>query len=97
MAAGRNLLEKLSGVGGFEQQNACRTLLQEVEPVIRLCKYEINRAGGSANQLALAAEGASLREKAVGFCLETLVYGHSPHNVGGVWVFGGGVGGGGNL
>jgi hypothetical protein len=47
-------------VGSFEQQATCQHFLDQVEPAIRYCTYQISRRGGTAPDPAelLAAAGA---------------------------------------
>ena len=56
----RKLLEELFKVGSFEQRATCRHFLDQVEPAVRFCEYQIGRLGGKApdtSQLLEAAAG----------------------------------------
>ncbi|GAB4820832.1 hypothetical protein N2152v2_007878 [Parachlorella kessleri] len=57
----RKLLEELAKVGSFEQQGVCRHFLDQVEPTIRYCNYQISRKGGAAPDPSalLELEGAA--------------------------------------
>lgn len=44
----RQLLEGLFQVGDFEQRATCRHFLDQVEPAVRFCEYQISRRGGAA-------------------------------------------------
>ena len=47
-------MSQLARVGTSEQQAACRARLDELEPPIRYCAYQLEKAGGSGG--ARAAE-----------------------------------------
>jgi len=42
---GRTILQHLSEVGSYEQQNACRQQLEETQGSLRFVKYELGRKG----------------------------------------------------
>ena len=44
----RQLLEGLFQVGDFDQRSTCRHFLDQVEPAVRFCEYQISRRGGAA-------------------------------------------------
>jgi signal recognition particle subunit SRP68 len=57
----KKLLEELFKVGSFEQRATCRHFLDQVEPAVRFCEYQIGREGGKpadASALLDAAAGA---------------------------------------
>lgn len=43
---GRKLVSQLAKVGSAEEQAACRDRLEQLEPPIRYCSYQLERAGG---------------------------------------------------
>ncbi|KAK9814357.1 hypothetical protein WJX72_004470 [[Myrmecia] bisecta] len=43
----QKLYEELGKVGSFDQASVCRQQLEEIEPTIRFCKYQISRKGGA--------------------------------------------------
>lgn len=49
--SGRTILQHLSEVGSYEQQNACRQQLEDVQGSLRFVKYELDRKGGGEAQL----------------------------------------------
>lgn len=57
----RQLLEGLFQVGDFDQRATCRHFLDQVEPAVRYCEYQIGRQGGSAQDAGalLAASPAA--------------------------------------
>eukprot|EP00887_Chlorella_sp_A99_P002852 scaffold6.g2852.t1 len=44
----RRLFEELAKVGSYDQQGVCKHFLDQVEPTIRFCQYQISRRGGAA-------------------------------------------------
>ena len=48
---GRTILQHLSEVGSYEQQNACRQQLEDVQGSLRFVKYELDRKGGGEAEL----------------------------------------------
>ncbi|KAI3436731.1 hypothetical protein D9Q98_006146 [Chlorella vulgaris] len=44
----RRLFEELGEVGSFEQQGVCKHFLDQVDPTVRYCQYQISRKGGAA-------------------------------------------------
>ncbi|EFN58517.1 hypothetical protein CHLNCDRAFT_140581 [Chlorella variabilis] len=44
----RQLFEELAKVGSFEQQGVCKHFLDQVDPTVRYCQYQISRKGGAA-------------------------------------------------
>ncbi|KAL4457792.1 hypothetical protein ABPG75_012657 [Micractinium tetrahymenae] len=52
----RKLFEELSKVGSFEQQSVCKHFLDQVDPTIRYCQYQISRKGGAAPDPAALLE-----------------------------------------
>jgi len=56
----KQLLEGLFQVGDFEQRGTCRHFLDQVEPAVRFCEYQISRRGGAApDTAALLASAAA--------------------------------------
>ena len=56
----KQLLEGLFQVGDFEQRATCRHFLDQVEPAVRFCEYQISRKGGAApDASALLAAAAA--------------------------------------
>lgn len=56
----RALLEELFKVGDFDQRATCRHFLDQVEPAVRFCEYQIGRKGGAApDTAALLAAGVA--------------------------------------
>ena len=41
-------MSQLAKVGSAEEQAACRDRLEQLEPPIRYCTYQLERAGGAA-------------------------------------------------
>lgn len=59
-AACRKLFTELSRVGDPESQALCGAMVEELEPSLRYCQYQIERAGGAApdpSKLTALAEG----------------------------------------
>lgn len=48
---GRTILQHLCEVGSYEQQNACRQQLEDVQGSLRFVKYELDRKGGAEAKL----------------------------------------------
>ena len=48
---GRTILQHLCEVGSYEQQNACRQQLEDVQGSLRFVKYELDRKGGNEAKL----------------------------------------------
>lgn len=44
----RELVSQLAKVGSAEEQAACRDRLEQLEPPIRYCSYQLERAGRAA-------------------------------------------------
>lgn len=55
----RKLLEELFKVGDFDQRATCRHFLDQVEPAVRFCEYQISRRGGAAPDAAAMLASAS--------------------------------------
>lgn len=55
----QQLLEELFKLGDFDQRATCRHFLDQVEPAIRFCEYQINRRGGRAADAAALLNAAS--------------------------------------
>ena len=49
--SGRTILQHLCEVGSYEQQNACRQQLEDVQGSLRFVEYELDRKGGSEAKL----------------------------------------------
>lgn len=47
----RTILQHLCEVGTYEQQNACRQQLEDVQGSLRFVKYELDRKGGNEDGL----------------------------------------------
>jgi hypothetical protein len=45
----RTVYDQLSQVGDLEQQAMCRERVEELEPSIRYCQYNLNKSGGKTN------------------------------------------------
>lgn len=41
------LMQELSKVGDLDQQNVCAQMVEDIEPSLRYCNYQISRQGGS--------------------------------------------------
>jgi hypothetical protein len=55
----KQLLEGLFQVGDFEQRSTCRHFLDQVEPAVRFCEYQIGRRGGAAPDTAALLASAA--------------------------------------
>jgi hypothetical protein len=60
----RKLFQELAKVGVAEQQTLCLQMVDEIEPSMRYCNYQISRKGGApldpAQLLELAGGGGDL-------------------------------------
>ena len=55
----RQLLESLFQVGDFEQRATYRHFLNQVEPAVRFCEYQISRRGGTGADVSALLASAS--------------------------------------
>lgn len=54
----QKLLEELFKLGSFEQRATCRHFLDQVEPAVRYCEYQIGRIGGKTPDTSMLIEAA---------------------------------------
>lgn len=56
----KKLLEELSKVGTFDQQAVCRHFIDQVEPTVRYCSYQMSRKGGGEGAITTSPDTAAL-------------------------------------
>jgi tetratricopeptide (TPR) repeat protein len=56
----KKLLEELSKVGTFDQQAVCRHFIDQVEPTVRYCSYQMSRKGGGGAATTTTQDTAAL-------------------------------------
>ncbi len=64
--SGRIILQHLCEVGTYEQQNACRQQLEEIQGSLRFVKYELGRKGQAETSPALQLDDIQVGDAVTG-------------------------------